>query len=59
MSLNMETTVIASSNDDDVMDVVPRGGTMKRKNSVAAQFVFKSAVDNAKLKLSSFLLDGR
>ena len=45
--------------DGDVIDVVPSGGGVMHEKSVAAQFVFSSAVKNCQLKLEMFLLDGR
>ena len=47
------------NDDEDVMDIVPNGGGVLQKNSVAAQFVMSSAVRNSRLKLDLFLLDAR
>lgn len=43
---------------DDVYDIVPKGGAVTRKPSVAVQFVFKSAVNHSRLNLQNFMLDG-
>ena len=43
--------------DNEVIHLVPRGKTALRNNSVAAQFIFRSIVDNARLKIADFIME--
>ena len=48
-------------NDDDddptVIHLVPRGASATHENSVAAQYIFKSAVDNRFLNIDDFRMN--
>ena len=46
-----------AEDDNEVFHLVPRGKAALRKNSVAVQFIFRSIVDNACLKIEPFLMD--